>query len=120
MASAGPSVLVWSGWQKVLVGLVFSSFLGFGAGLCVMLAIYWIFRKAVPGKVRGLFRWFQIGSSAFMAFSHGSNDGQKFIGAFVLALLLGGVLPTFHIPIWVIFLCPAVMALGTGIGGWRI
>lgn len=55
-----------------------------------------------------------------MAFSHGSNDGQKFIGAVALALLLGGVLPTFDIPIWVVFLCAAVMALGTGIGGWRI
>jgi len=120
MASAGPSVLVWAGWQKVLLGLVFSSFLGVGAGMCVMLAIYWMFRKAVPGKVRGLFRWLQICSSAGMAFSHGSNDGQKFIGAFVLALLLGGVLPTFHIPMWVILLCAAVMALGTSIGGWRI
>lgn len=120
LASAGPSVLVWAGWQKVLVGLLFSSFLGFGAGLCLMLVIYWLFRKAVPCKVRGLFRWLQICSSAFMAFSHGSNDGQKFIGAFVLALLLGGVLPTFHIPIWVVFLCAAVMALGTCIGGWRI
>jgi PiT family inorganic phosphate transporter len=85
-----------------------------------MLVVYWLFRKAVPGKVRGLFRWLQICSSAFMAFSHGSNDGQKFIGAFSLALLLGGVLPTFHIPMWVILLCAAVMALGTAIGGWRI
>ncbi|MDP2998649.1 MAG: inorganic phosphate transporter [Bryobacterales bacterium] len=120
LASAGPSVLLWAGWKKVLVGLGFSTFLGFGAGLSLMLVVYWLFRKAVPGKVRGLFRWLQICSSAFMAFSHGSNDGQKFIGAFTLALLLGGVLPTFHIPMWVIFLCAAVMALGTAIGGWRI
>jgi PiT family inorganic phosphate transporter len=55
-----------------------------------------------------------------MAFSHGSNDGQKFIGTFALALLLGGALSTFWIPLWVMFLCAAVMAIGTAIGGWRI
>lgn len=120
LASAGPSVLVWAGWQKVFVGLVFSSFLGFGAGFLLMLAVYWLFRGAVPGKVRGLFQWLQICSSAFMAFSHGSNDGQKFIGAFTLALVLGGALSTFHIPVWVILLCAAAMALGTLLGGWRI
>lgn len=120
MASAGPSVLVWAGWQKILLGLALSSFLGFGAGLCIMTAVYWLFRKAAPGKVRGLLRWLQIGSSAFMAFSHGSNDGQKFIGAFVLALLLGGAVPSFQVPIWVILLCALVMALGTSIGGWKI
>ena len=120
MASAGPSVLVWAGWQKVLLGLALSSFLGFGAGLCIMIVVYWLFRKAVPGKVRGLLRWLQIGSSAFMAFSHGSNDGQKFIGAFVLALLLGGTIPKFQVPIWVVLLCALVMALGTSIGGWKI
>lgn len=120
LASAGPSVLLWAGWKKVLLGLVFSSFLGFGAGHSVMLAVYWLFRNAMPSRVRGLFRWLQICSSAFMAFSHGSNDGQKFIGAFTLALVLGGTLPAFHIPTWVIFLCAVTMALGTSIGGWRI
>src|SRR5512134_536058 len=30
LATAGPSSLLWSGWSKVLIGLVFSSFFGFG------------------------------------------------------------------------------------------
>ena len=120
LASAGPSVLVWAGWQKVFVGLLFSSVFGFAGGFCVMLAIYWLFRKAVPGKVQGMFRWLQISSSAFMAFSHGSNDGQKFMGTFTLALVLADVLPTFAIPLWVVVLCAIVMAAGTSIGGWRI
>jgi PiT family inorganic phosphate transporter len=55
-----------------------------------------------------------------MAFGHGSNDGQKFIGVFALALVLGGVLPEFSIPYPVILLCAVVMGLGTSIGGWRI
>ena len=120
LASAGPSVLVWTGWQKVMIGLVFSSVFGFVGGSSVMLAIYWLCRKATPGKVRRVFRWLQIASAAFMAFSHGSNDGQKFMGALTLALVLAGVLPTFVIPLWVIGLCALVMALGTSIGGWRI
>jgi len=120
LASAGPSVLVWTGWKKVLLGLVFSSFIGFGTALCLMLAIYWLLRKAKRGKVRGPFRWLQISSSALMAFGHGSNDGQKFMGTFTLALVLGGVRPTFEIPLWVVLLCGAVMMGGTSIGGWKI
>jgi PiT family inorganic phosphate transporter len=120
LATAGPSVLVWEGWRKVLIGLVFSTFLGFLGGFVVIIAIYWLFRRAVPGKIRGTFRWLQVMSSGFMAFSHGSNDGQKFMGAFTLALVLGNVLPEFVIPMWVIFLCAAMMALGTLTGGWRI
>jgi PiT family inorganic phosphate transporter len=88
--------------------------------MLVMVVIYWICRNRTPGGTRGTFRVLQILSSAAMAFSHGSNDGQKFMGAFTLALVLGGVLPTFDIPIWVIFLCASVMGLGTLSGGWRI
>jgi PiT family inorganic phosphate transporter len=120
LASAGPSVLVGTGWQKVMLGLVFSSVFGFLGGGSLMLAIYWLCRKATPGKVRRVFRWLQIASAAFMAFSHGSNDGQKFMGALTLALVLAGVLPTFVIPLWVVGLCALVMALGTSIGGWRV
>ena len=35
MATAGPGVLVGEGWKKVLIGLVFSTFLGFLGGLLV-------------------------------------------------------------------------------------
>ncbi|MBI2070721.1 MAG: inorganic phosphate transporter [Elusimicrobia bacterium] len=120
LATAGPGVLLWVGWKKVLLGLVFSTFLGFGGGLLVMSAVFWIFRKAAPGSVRGLFRYLQILSSAFMAFGHGSNDGQKFMGAFTLALILGGQLSEFVVPHWVIFLCAGTMAVGTMTGGWKI
>jgi inorganic phosphate transporter, PiT family len=120
VATAGPGVLVLEGWQKVGLGLIFSSVLGFGGGLVIMTAVYWIFRHAVPGRTRRTFRFLQILSSGFMAFGHGSNDGQKFMGAFTLALVLNGNLSSFVIPTWVIFLCAAVMALGTMTGGWRI
>lgn len=120
LATAGTDVLLWEGWSKVLLGLAFSTFLGFFGGLLIMTAVYWLFRKAVPGKTKGLFRGLQIFSSAFMAFSHGSNDGQKFMGVFTMALFLGKVIPAFEIPLWVMLLCAGVMALGTVTGGWEI
>jgi PiT family inorganic phosphate transporter len=120
LATAGPSALLWEGWSKVLVGLLFSTFLGFFGGLIIMGGLYRIFANSRPGSVRRVFGRLQILSAALMAFSHGSNDGQKFIGVFSLALLLGGIFNEFHTPIWVILLCAITMGLGTAVGGWRI
>ena len=120
MATAGPGVLLWDGWRKVIIGLGFSSVLGFLGGFTLMVGVSWAFRKAALGVARRLFGRLQIFSAAFMAFSHGSNDGQKFIGVFTLALVLGGVLPVFQIPLWVILLCAITMGIGTAVGGWRI
>ncbi|MFY9457481.1 MAG: inorganic phosphate transporter [Candidatus Spechtbacterales bacterium] len=120
LATAGPDALLWIGWKKVLIGLGFSTFMGlFGS---------YIFTKLVRKcsaplplySTRSAFRKLQILSSGFMAFSHGSNDGQKFMGVFALALVLGGMYETFTIPIWVMVVMASIMALGTSIGGWRI
>jgi PiT family inorganic phosphate transporter len=119
-ATAGFSSLLWSGWEKVLIGLGLSTILGFALGYIVMLAIYWIFRRMEYSRVRSTFGRFQILSAGFMAFSHGSNDGQKFMGVFALALTLGGAFSEFHIPIWVIAICGVTMGIGTITGGWRI
>jgi len=119
-ATAGTQSLLWTGWSKVLIGLVFSTFLGFFGGLILMGILYRSLANSRPGSVRRIFGRLQIVSAAFMAFSHGSNDGQKFIGVFTLSLLLGGILPTFQVPLWVILLCALTMGVGTAIGGWRI
>jgi len=120
LAVAGPSALLWEGWQKVLIGLGISTFLGFFLGIGIMTALYWLFRRTRPSLVRKAFSRLQILSAAFMAFSHGSNDGQKFMGVFALTLMLGGVMTQFTVPIWVMLLCGGVMAIGTAVGGWRI
>jgi PiT family inorganic phosphate transporter len=93
LAAAGPGVLVGEGWRKVLIGLMFSTFLGFGFGHFIIVSILWICRRFSPSTVRRAFGRLQILSAAFMAFGHGSNDGQKFMGAFVLAIILGGAYP---------------------------
>lgn len=119
-AMAGPNALLWSGWTKVILGLVFSTLLGAAGGFLLASAIRIVLRDASPSRWRKNFSWLQIFSAGFMALSHGSNDGQKFVGAFSLALLLGGLSSSFTIPIWVIFLCALVMGLGTSFGGMRI
>ncbi len=120
LAVAGPSVLLWEGWQKVLIGLGISTFLGFFLGSGIMTGLYWLLRRVRPSLIRKAFSRLQILSAAFMAFSHGSNDGQKFMGVFALTLMLGGVMTEFTIPIWIMLLCGGVMAIGTAVGGWRI
>lgn len=120
LAAAGPSVLLWAGWQKVLLGLVFSTLLGFFLSMLVMTATYWVLRKTATSTANSLFSKLQIVSTAFMAFSHGSNDGQKFMGIFALALVLGGTMEKFFVPVWVMVLLGTVMAIGTAVGGWQI
>jgi len=120
LATAGPDSLITAGWNKVLIGLAFSSFLGFFGGLFIMSMLYRSLANSRPGTVRRVFGRLQILSAAFMAFSHGSNDGQKFIGVFTLSLLLGGIIPAFQVPLWVILICAVTMGVGTAVGGWRI
>ncbi|MGH7320619.1 MAG: inorganic phosphate transporter [Candidatus Rokuibacteriota bacterium] len=120
LATAGSEAVIWDGWRKVLIGIGFSTFLGFLGGFLLTGVIYRLVAHQPPGRVRRLFGRLQICSAAFMAFSHGSNDGQKFIGAFALTLTLGGVLPEFRVPLWVVLLCGVTMGVGTAIGGWRI
>jgi PiT family inorganic phosphate transporter len=120
LAMAGPSVLLWDGWRKVLIGLGISTVMGFLMGMLIMTILYWSLRRTRLSSIRGIFSRLQILSAAFMAFSHGSNDGQKFMGVFTLALVLAGILPQFAVPIWVMLLCGTVMGLGTAFGGWRI
>ena len=58
-----------------------------------------------------------------MSFMHGAQDGQKFMGVFLLGIFLSrgySDITSFDIPIWLMILCSVVMALGTSIGGYRI
>jgi PiT family inorganic phosphate transporter len=120
LAAAGPDVLLWAGWRKVLIGLGFSTVVGFSLALIMMVALYWVLQRTRPHVVRAIFGRLQILSAGFMAFSHGSNDGQKFMGVFTLALFLDGAQSDQNVRLWVILLCGSVMGLGTAIGGWRV
>jgi PiT family inorganic phosphate transporter len=110
-------------WMKVIYGLMLSTFLGFGFGWGIAKLTEFIFRRADYAKSQGFFKNAQIGGAAAMAFMHGAQDGQKFMGVFMLGVFLAsgqGQAENFVIPIWLMVLCSAVMGLGTSIGGYRI
>jgi PiT family inorganic phosphate transporter len=46
LATAGPGVLLWEGWQKVLLGLGISTFFGFLGGIGLMALIYRLAARA--------------------------------------------------------------------------
>jgi len=118
----GFDALIWDGWRKVFEGMAFSLFAGFIGAFLVMTAIIWAFHKAQPSGMRRNFGHLQIFSSAFMAWSHGTSDGQKAMGAMALALTLyhGDSAKGFEVPLWVIALAATTMGTSTLMGGWRI
>ncbi len=123
VAVHGLDVIILPGVQKTTFGIVYSPALALFAGYLIMLALYWILRRASWGGVQRFFGKAQIFSSAYMAFSHGGNDGQKTMGVIALALAAYGVVPTgdgFYIPDWVKVLCAIAIGIGTATGGWRI
>lgn len=119
-AGGGLDALQWAGWQKVGIGMVSSIVLGFAGAWAISRFIIRTCGNLPPNKAKRAFDRLQMFSAGFMAFNHGLNDGQKFIGVFALTLLAGGVTTEFHISEWVIFVCAMTMGLGTAFGGWRI
>jgi PiT family inorganic phosphate transporter len=119
-AGGGFDALQWHGWQKVGIGLVCSILIGFIIAVLLVRIIIRIAANASPHRAKRTFDYLQMGSAAFMAFNHGLNDGQKFMGVFALTLLAGGVTDEFSIPWWVILICAVTMGIGTSAGGWRI
>ncbi len=106
--------------RKVLLPLVLSPLLGFAGGYVLMLALIWCFQRMHPSRINTWFRKLQIGSSAFMATSHGFNDAQKTMGVITLALVIFHQIPEFSVPFWVKVSCALAMGLGTAMGGWKI
>ncbi len=111
------SCIRWESWCKVLFGLALSVVLGFLSGLFSG----WLLRP-LPLDI-GLCRILQIPGAALSAFLHGAQDGQKFLGIFLLGCALAAGRQdeqTFPIPLWLMVLCALFMALGTRLGGKRI
>jgi PiT family inorganic phosphate transporter len=121
VAIRGFSVIVLVGTLRTAIGIAYSPLIGLVFAAIIMLALYWLLHRTRPNIVGNLFGRLQLVSSAYMAFSHGGNDGQKTMGVIALALFSSGMAgPTFTVPVWVIVTCAAAMGLGTSLGGWRI
>lgn len=119
----GLSGINFDEWLSVVYGLVVSSVFGFGLGFFVVRLIELICKRIDRRKTFPVFKKSQIAAGAAMAFMHGAQDGQKFMGVFMLGVFLANGqanVTDFSIPIWLMVLCSVVMALGTSIGGYRI
>ena len=110
-------------WKKVLYGLIISTGMGFSIGYLFSKLTETIFKNIDRRRSNRFFKGAQIFGSCSMAFMHGAQDGQKFIGIFMLNFFLingradvGGA----AVPLWLMVLCSLVMGLGTSIGGYKI
>ena len=112
-----------SEWAKVLFGLVFSLVFGFVLGFLVAKLIQKVCRRANYRKANAFFDKGQVVAAAGTAFMHGAQDGQKFMGVFLLGLVLARgdtTMQAMAVPTWLMVLCSLVMAFGTSIGGMKI
>ncbi len=112
-------------WIKVIYGLFLSVFLGFFAGFLVTKLVEAICRNMDRVKTVKFFKGAQVVSAGSMAFMHGAQDGQKFMGIFLLGIELmestgANVSNEFDSPLWLMVVCSLVMALGTSMGGEKI
>ena len=113
-------VIIPGGWTKTLLFIVVSPLIGTIAGLILMTATFWLFRRAIPQRIDRWFRRLQLVSAAAYSLSHGTNDAQKTMGIIAGVLFTAGYIKTFDIPTWVILAAHAAIAAGTMAGGWRI
>lgn len=122
LAKGGFSALIASGILKTVAFIVISPLLGYLFGSLMMVAVAWIFRRARPGRVDGLFRKLQLVSAGAYSLGHGGNDAQKTIGIIWLLLIATGYASGSDSvpPTWVIVSCYAAIGCGTMFGGWRI
>lgn len=119
----GLSGINGSEWVKVLYGLGLSTLLGFAMGWGTAKLTQFTCRNMDRRNTAGFFQAAQNCGGAAMAFMHGAQDGQKFMGIFMLGIFLAkgqADAGSFEIPLWMMILCSAVMAFGTSIGGYRI
>ena len=119
LVESGIEAIQLDGLTKIVIALLLSPILGLAIGYVVMFVTLFAARGATP-KVNTFFRKIQYGTMIGLALSHGTNDAQKTMGVITLGLVTAGVLETFEVPVWVIFLCSTAIALGTALGGWRL
>jgi len=122
MAVAGGKAVIWGVMARVLTAVITAPLLGFAGGFALMLCLYWIFRQSAPDKIRRNFSNLQIPAVAFIAYSHGKNDGQMPIGVITMALVIftGNDGLWDKIPFWVIVISALAISSGMACGGWRV
>jgi PiT family inorganic phosphate transporter len=122
IAVAGSEAVVWSILERIGVSVVAAPTLGFIGGFVLMVVLLWTFRRSAPSRMRVVFSRLQWLTTAFLAYSHGKNDGQMPIGVITMALVIhtGQVELWDNIPWWVIIVSALAISSGIAMGGWRV
>ncbi len=122
IAAAGTEAVNWAVMGRVASAVVSAPVLGFIGGFILMVLLMWLLRKSLPARISKIFGNLQIASAAFMAYSHGKNDGQMPIGIITMVFVIYSGQPEAwdSIPWWIIIISAASISFGTAIGGWRV
>ena len=119
LMGVGFQAIILSGLYKVLIALLASPLIGFVGGFIITRLIYFLAKHATP-RINDFFKNAQFFTAVALGLSHGTNDSQKTMGIITLSLVISGVLPAFNVPLWVVAVSAAAMAIGAGFGGWRM
>ena len=121
VVQSGYSGVQWHGvWEKVIVPGAISPLVGFAGAFLLVFLIYRLFFKLSPGVANRGFRYGQLATGTWVAFTHGANDAQKTMGVIALALYTNGNISEISVPTWVKVAAGLTIAAGTYAGGWRI
>jgi PiT family inorganic phosphate transporter len=121
VVQSGYSGVQWHGvWEKVVVPGAISPLVGFAGAFLLVFLIYRLFFKLSPGVANRGFRYGQLATGTWVAFTHGANDAQKTMGVIALALYTNGNISEIYVPTWVKVSAGLTIAAGTYAGGWRI
>jgi len=109
-------------WKKVIYGIFLSILLGFFLGYFITKIIELIFKHKDRRTTTTFFKRLQIVGSSMMTFMDGGQDGQKYIGIFLLAIGLMSNSSNYdvNIPIWLMLACSIIMTIGACSGGTKI
>ena len=127
LVDGGVHAVNWGGLDGLRPVGVFGTLIALAVapGLGALAALV-VIRALRRGLRHGTLRWAgpvaagQWVMSAWLAFSHGSNDAQKAVGLLAALLVAGGELAQPSAPTWAVLVCAAALTLGTAVGGWRI
>jgi PiT family inorganic phosphate transporter len=127
LAAAGAAVMgweavIWGVLGRIGVSVIAAPTLGFIGGFAIMIILLWVFRRSAPYRMRVVFSRLQWLTTAFLAYSHGKNDGQMPIGVITMALVIYTQRAELwdNIPWWVIIVSALAISMGTAVGGWRV
>jgi PiT family inorganic phosphate transporter len=126
ISAAGLAAIKWSAVELIVTFMVISPLIGLACGFLFMVVVLNLTKKANKSTADSYFRKLQLVSAGTYSFSHGTNDAQKTMGIITPLLYSIGyygasVDPNnLPVPLWVILIAHAAIALGTLSGGWRI